>query len=97
MKSLVQFNATPLNYSKIKSEKSKTGEFIKITFLVEKPDDTKGTYYGDKNLDVLEVFDTYTSEYDELLDTAVTSVRLSGIFSNFKFTLTGYDNIKKGK
>ena len=65
--------------------------------MVEKPEDKNREYYGEKNLDYLEVFDTYTPEYDALLDAKITSVRLSGIFSNFKFTLTGFDQIVKGK
>ena len=42
MKTITTLTAKPLNYAIIKSDKSKTGEFIKITFLVEKEQDDKG-------------------------------------------------------
>lgn len=95
MKQLVQIVAKPLNYAKIKSDKSQTGEFIKITFLVEKPEDAKGEFYGSKKLDIVEIFDTLTDDYEPLMDKTIESVRLTGVYNNYKFTLTGFDVLKR--
>lgn len=93
MKKLVQIIAKPLNYSIIESDKSKTGKFIKIEFLVEVKDENNGNYYGDKACKVLEIFDTLTDDYKPLMDKTIQSVRLAGVYNNYKFTLTGFDEL----
>lgn len=95
MKQLVQLIAKPLNYAVIKSDKSSTGEYIKISFLVEKPDDAKGEFYGKKKLDYVEIFDTLTDDYKPLMDKTIESVRLTGLYNNYKFALTGFDILKR--
>lgn len=97
MKTITTLTAKPLNYAIIKSDKSKTGEFIKITFLVEKEQDDKGNYYGSKKLDVLEVFDTYSSDFEPLTHKDILEVKLTGLFVNYKYSLTGFEITKREK
>jgi len=63
--------------------------------LVEKPDDSKGEFYGKKKLDYVEIFDTLTQDFEPLMDKTIESVRLTGIYNNYKFVLTGFDILKR--
>lgn len=96
MLEIKKITVKPINMARMKSEKSTTGEFIKITFLHELPNDAKGNFYGKKKLEVIEIFEEYTEEtFGAFNDLTISSVVLLGIYANYKFRLMGFEDIKK--
>ena len=96
MLEIKKITVKPLNMARMKSEKSETGEFIKITFLHELPPESKGNFYGKKKFEVIEIFEPYTGEtFGAFNDLNITSVVLLGIYANYKFRLMGFEDIKK--
>ena len=96
MLEIKKITVKPLNMARMKSEKSTTGEFIKITFLHELPSDSKGNFYGKKKYEVIDIFEEYSEEtFGAFNDLNITSVVLLGIYANYKFRLMGFEDIKK--